>query len=152
MPRPYVHSFYRIWFTVVDPIILFFTVLACIFAPATILETAVPSSVEPFRPLSHGVLLHETAALYGFMGIMFAVLLRASLDPKVWMIVQAATLGVDIAILVTIYDALRLQERLDVRAWYGGDWFNVGFTVWVGLIRVAYLLGIGVDENKRKTG
>ncbi|KAF9691208.1 hypothetical protein EKO04_010609 [Ascochyta lentis] len=153
MPRPYVHSFYRIWFTIVDPTVLFFTVLACIFSPATILETVAPPSIEPYRPLSHGPLLHQTAALFGFLGIMFAVLLRASPDPKVWKIVQGATLGVDLALLATFYNLLRSQNRLEFRAWSGVDWVNIGFTVWVGLIRVAYLSGVGGDrEKKDKTG
>jgi hypothetical protein len=148
MPQPYVHPFYRIWFTTVDPIVLFLTVLTCIFSPATILETVVPREVEPFNPVSHGGLLHQAAALYGFCGIIYGALLRVSPDPKVWRIVQAATLGVDISLLATLYNLLRLQGRTDMSTWYGGDWFNMLFTVWVALIRVGFLLGIGGESDK----
>ncbi|KAF2626290.1 hypothetical protein BU25DRAFT_459434 [Macroventuria anomochaeta] len=150
MPQPHVHSFYRTWFTTVDPIVLFFTVLTCIFSPATILETVVPRSIEPYNPLTHGPLLHQAAALYGFCGIIYGVLLRASPDPKVWRIVQAATLGVDISLLATLYNLLRLQGRTDLSTWHGGDWFNMLFTVWVALIRIAFLLEIGGSEDKTK--
>jgi hypothetical protein len=153
MPQPHVHSFYRIWFTTIDPTVLFFTVLACIFSPATILETVLPPSIEAFNPLSHGPLLHQSAALYAFMGVMYAVLLRASNDLKVWRIVQGATLGVDLALLATLYALLVQQGRLDIKMWKGGDWFNMVFTVWVALIRIAYLLGIGGEAggDERKT-
>jgi hypothetical protein len=134
-----------------DPIVLFFTVLTCIFSPATILETVVPPTVEPFSPMSHGPLLYQSAALYGFMGIMFGISLRASPDPKVWRIVQAATLGVDLALLVTLYYLLELQGRLAMGIWRCGDWFNLVFTVFVVVIRVAYLADIGRDEQTKRT-
>lgn len=148
MPQPHVHSFYRLWFTTVDPIVLLFTVLTCIFSPATILETVVPPSVESYNPLTHGPLLHQAAALYGFCGIIYGVLLRVSPDPKVWRIVQAATLGVDVSLLAIMYNVLRLQGRTEISTWHGGDWFNMLFTVWVGLIRVGFLLGVGGDEDR----
>jgi hypothetical protein len=149
MAQPHVHPFYRIWFTIVDPTILFITVLICIFFPAKILETIIPPSIEPYNPLSHRPLLHQTAALYAFMGIMYAVLLRASPDPKVWRIVQAATLGVDLALLAIMYTLLVQQDRLDIMVWKSGDWFNFGFTVWVAVIRVAYLLEVGEEDRNR---
>ncbi|KAJ8110579.1 hypothetical protein OPT61_g6618 [Boeremia exigua] len=150
MPQPHLHSFYRIWFTIVDPTVLFLTVLTCIFSPATILETVVPPSIETYNPLTHGPLLQQSAALYGFCGIIYGVLLRASPDPKVWRIVQAATLGVDISLLAVLYNLLRLQGRTDVSTWHGGDWFNMLFTVWVALVRVGFLLGIGGHEDGAK--
>lgn len=146
MPQPYIHTFYRIWFTTVDPIVLFFTVLTCIFSPATILETVVPRSVESYNPVSHGGLIHQAAALYGFCGIIYGVLLRTSHDPKVWRIVQTATLGVDISLLATLCNLLRLQGRADMRDWHGGDWFNILFTTWVALIRIAFLTELGRED------
>jgi hypothetical protein len=151
MPQPYLHSFYRIWFTTIDPTILLFTSLTCIFSPATILSTFLPPAVEAYSPLSHGPLLHQSAALYGFMGVMFAVLLRASPDPKVWRIVQTATLGVDVALLGVMYGALKQQGRLGLGMWETGDWFNAGFTIWVAVIRGAFLMGVGGGEGERKT-
>jgi hypothetical protein len=155
MSTPHIHPFYRIWFTIVDPVVLVFTVLACIFVPSTILETSVPASFASYDPLSHGPLLYQSAALYAFMAIIFGGLLRASNDLKVWRIVQFATLVVDCGLLVTMWTMLKQQERLDLGDWRSGDWFNAGFTVWVALIRVAFLGGLGVGaklEKKAKRG
>lgn len=124
--------------------------LTCIFSPASILETVIPRSVRPYNTVSHDGLLHQAAALYCFCGIIYGVLLRASPDPKVWRIVQAATLGVDISLLATLQSHLRLQGRTDVRTWHGEDWFNMLFTAWVALIRVGFLLGIGGDNDTKK--
>lgn len=152
MTHPHIHPFYRFWFTIVDPIFLLLTVLKCIFAPAAVLEILGPPSIEPYSPLSHGPLLHQAAALYGFAGIIYAVLLRASPDPKVWRMVQAATLGLDCALLAIFFNVFRLQGRLDVGTWHGRDWFNIGFTVWVGIIRAAYLMGVGGRMGKERIG
>lgn len=87
--------------------------------------------------------------LWGFTGVIYGVLLRASPDLKVWRIVQAATLGVDISLLAIFYDMLRLQGRLDLRAWHSGDCLNIGFTVLVGLFSVD-LMGVGGDREKKE--
>lgn len=150
MPQPYVHPFYRIWFTTIDPIVCLLTAITCLFSPATILETAIPPSIEPYSPLSHGPLLHQTGALFWFLAVIYAVLLRASDDPKVWRIVQSATLGVDLGILATLWNALRMQGRSGVGQWEGGDWMNIGFTCLVAVIRGAFLAGVGGGERVGK--
>lgn len=147
MSPPYINSFYRIWFTNVDPLVLLGTVITCIVSPATILETVLPPSIEPFSALSHGPLLHQSAALYGFMMIIFAWLLRASPDRNVWRIVQWATLSVDIGLLVTMYAMLKQQGRLELKDWLSGDYANFGFTSLVAVIRIAFLLEIGGDGS-----
>lgn len=151
MAVPHVNNFYRVWFTWFDPTVLFLTVLGCIFAPATVLETAVPAHISPFQPLQ-ACLMHQAAVLYAFMGIMYAVLLRASPDPKVWRIVQAATLMVDIGLIAAQQGALWQQDRLDPAKWTSGDWGNMGFTLLVAVGRVAFLMGIGggAQETARK--
>lgn len=146
MAKAHVHDFYRVWFTWVDPIVLFFTVIACVIAPATVLDTAVPASIAPLNPY-HACVFHQCAALYGFMAIIYGVLLRVSPDPKVWRVVQAATLAVDIALLATMYGALQQQGRSATVNWRGGDWFNMLFTVWVAVIRVAFLMGVGAEDG-----
>jgi hypothetical protein len=150
MSTPHIHPFYRIWFTIVDPAVLVLTILACILVPSTILETTVPASFASYDPLSHGPLLHQSAALYAFMAIIFGVLLRASNDLKIWRIVQFATLVVDVGLLITLWAMLKQQKRLDFDALVSGDWLNAGFTVWVAAIRVAFLGGLGVGTKPGK--
>lgn len=152
MSRPAIHPFYRIWFTTVDPIVLVLTIVTIIFSPSTILQSVLPSSIEAYRPMSHGPLLQQSAALYGFMAIIFGVLLRATSDLTVWRIVQAATLAVDLALLVVLWALLKEQGRLSLGDWRAGDWGNFGFTAWVALIRMAFLWGWGVERDELERG
>lgn len=65
MPQPHVHSCYRVWFTIVDPIVVFITALKCVFSPAAILEKVILQSQEPYRPFSHGPLLRSSRHVMG---------------------------------------------------------------------------------------
>ena len=131
------------------PLVLSFTVLGCVFDPDSMLDTFVPVSIWPLEA-HHKYLLHQLAILYAFMAITFGVLLRASPDPKVWSIVQAGTLFVDVALVAAMYDALKQQGRLDAAKLRSGDWFGLVFTVWVALIRLAFLLGVGGAAAAKK--
>jgi hypothetical protein len=148
MPQPHVNTFYRVWFTWVDPIVLLLTLCTCIFNKTETLKLIVPEPLPPIDALLSS-LLHQAAALYGFMALMFAVLLRASSDPKVWRIVQAATLAVDVSLIVVGLVNLEQQGRLSLEMWRGIDWVNILFTVWVGLIRIGFLMGVGGGNDTR---
>lgn len=143
MPQPHINTFYRIWFTWFDPLVLLLTIISSIANPAGFLEMLAEPAIAPYIALSHGPLIWQCAPLYGFMGLIFAFLLRASPDPKVWRIVQAATLVVDVSLVVILVAALRMQGRLAVGMWRPIEWVNVVFTTLVGVGRVAFLLGIG---------
>ena len=143
MSQPSFHPFYRIWFTWIDPLSLVLTATTCFRTPAVILEKIVPSAISPYMP-AQAAIIHQTSILYAFMGSMMAVLLRASTDPKVWEIVQAATLAVDIALLATMIVSLRQQERLAWSKWRGVEVKNLVFLGMVSGIRTAFLLGVGV--------
>jgi hypothetical protein len=153
MAQLQVHPFYRLWFTWIDPLTLLLTSTTCFLDPAAALELIVPAEVSAFVP-AQATLLHQTGILYLFVGTMFAVLLRASTDLKVWRIMQAATLGVDVALIATMFVSLETQRRLELGKWRGMDFVNLGFTVWVASIRTAYLTGVGGGRqgraNKRK--
>jgi hypothetical protein len=149
-PKPHINTFYLLWFTWFDPIVIFLTVISCIATPSAIVEMAVPPSISAYDPMQ-APLMWQIAPLFGFMGIMFGVLLRASQDPKVWRIVQAATLAVDISLIVILLGALEMQGRM----WVFGEWrgierFNLGFTVAIALGRIAFLMGIGEGNVSNK--
>lgn len=68
-----------------------------------------------------------------------------------WRVVQVAILGVDISLLATLCDLLRLQRRTEMSTSHGGsDGFNMMFTIWVAIIRDGFLLGIGGGNDKTK--
>jgi hypothetical protein len=147
-PTP-IHPFYRTWFTTIDPLMLVSTIVMCVFAPDKFLALLVPPSMRAYDPVAHDPLIHQTAALYGFMGAMYAVLLRASNDRAVWRIVQGATLAADVALLAALYALLARQKRLDVTAWNFVDWFSAVWPVFCAATRVAYLLGVGEGKGRK---
>lgn len=147
MSSPHINAFYRIWFTWVDPLSLVLSVAACFLTPAAALEMLVPPSKMPYVP-EQAAVIYQIGLLYSFLGIMFAVLLRASPDIKVWRIVEGATLFVDLALIVLSFVSLEQQNRLAFEEWRNPEVFNLFFTVLVALIRAAYLVGVGGSDEK----
>ena len=76
--------------------------------------------------------------------MMVVVVLHASPDPKVWEIVQTATLAVDVALLATMIVSLRQQKRLDWSKWRGVEVKNLMFLGLMSGIRTMFLVGMGV--------
>jgi hypothetical protein len=143
MPQPHINNFYRIWFTWFDPIVLGLTVYSCIFTPADALEMLVPKHVSPLIP-EQLPLMYNQAPWCAFMGIIFAVLLRASPDPTVWRIVQGATLVVDFSLMAVMAVALNMQGVLgEPQKWRSIEQFNMGFTAVIAVGRIAFLMGVG---------
>lgn len=147
MTQPHINTFYRIWFTWFDPLVLLLTAVSAIADPAGFLEMLAEPKIAPYIALSHGPLIWQCAPLYGFMGLVFAFVLRASDDPKVWRIVQASTLMVDVALIVIIVTALQMQGRLATSEWRPIEWVNIVFTTLIGIGRVAFLLGVGETKG-----
>lgn len=53
---------------------------------------------------------------------------------------------VDVALLAIMYVELGKQGRRELARLEAGDFFNLGFTVWVALVRVGFLMGVGGGE------
>lgn len=143
MASPKVHPFYHIWFKWVDPISLIPTVYGLLFTPDFMLEGLIPASMSVPDP-DQAFMFHQLAALYAFVAITIGLVLRATLDLKVWRIVMAAVLMIDIAMLASTYVSLEHQGRLALEALRWQDWGNIGYTGGVALIRAAFLAGVGV--------
>ncbi|XXH01608.1 hypothetical protein Hte_007968 [Hypoxylon texense] len=146
MTLPNIHVFYHIWFKWLDPLVLVPTVYALIFTPQVMLDALVPPPLSIYNP-DQGFLLHQLAAMYAFIGIMLGGVLRVSSEIKVWKVVTAGVLLIDVAMLASIYASLKQQDRLSVEAMRGADWGNVLFTGLVTVIRVSFLAGIGVQDR-----
>lgn len=147
MPQPHINTFYRLWFTWFDPLVLTLTIISSLANPAGFLEMLASPKIAPYAAISHGPLIWQCAPLYGFMAIIFAFLLRASDDPKVWRIVQAATLVVDVSLIGIIVKALDMQGRLTTSEWRTIEWVNIVFTTLIGVGRFAFLMGVGESKG-----
>lgn len=151
MAPPNVHSFYRIWFTWVDPAVLTLTIVGVLKDPTLLTDPFVPVAVARPDPLM-GFLFHQIAALYGFVGLIHAGLQRASSDIVVWNWIQGATFAVDIALLGSSFATLQQQGRLDVGDVRAAEWGSIGFTALVAVIRGFFLLGVGNGRSTAAAG
>ena len=143
-------SFYRIWFTIVDPLLSLLGVYSNLITPATILNSYAPRFISP--PGSETIFLLDTVAAF-LVGLSFLqlFLLRAKPnDMTVWRAVQASTLLVDIGMLGAFARALKSQGRMDLKIWRAEEWTNYVITVGVALIRIAFLTNVGMNKEKRK--
>ncbi|CAG8958656.1 hypothetical protein HYFRA_00011497 [Hymenoscyphus fraxineus] len=143
MALPVIHVFYHFWFKWLDPIVLAPTIFAIIFTPQAYLDAFIPPPLSAFNP-DHGFVLHQLAAMFTFVAIALGGILRVSHEIKVWRVVIAGILLVDIAMLASAYISLQQQGRLSLGAMRLGDWGNILFTGLVTVIRIAFLAGVGV--------
>ncbi|KZP10763.1 hypothetical protein FIBSPDRAFT_1051146 [Athelia psychrophila] len=145
-------SFYRIWFTVVDPLLSIAGVLGNLFVPTTILNSYSPSFVSP--PATETIyLLDATAGFLAGLVLLQVVLLRARpTDVTVWRVLQASMLLVDLAMLGGFARALSAQGRTVWRVWRAEEWTNLVIIAGVAVIRTAFVLGVGMGgQRKGKT-
>lgn len=110
-PTTAIPSFYRIWFTTIDPLVCLATSLTCFWDPDLGLTSVVPASLSTRNPYQD-FLFHQTGALYLLLAVVLGVLLRhAAADLAAWRIVQAAVLAVDLILLWSQYYSQRQQGR-----------------------------------------
>lgn len=146
MAQQSIHSFYRVWFTCVDPLTLIPTVYALIYTPEFMLEGLIPPSMAVYNPIE-GFFYHQLSALYAFVGIMLGGVLRITSDIKVWKIIVAGVLLIDVSILASVYVSLERQGRLEMEKWRWQDWGNVLWTGGVAIIRGLFLAGVGAGRK-----
>lgn len=150
MASPVIPSFYRLWFTVADPILSMSGVIGNVLAPETILNSYTPSHVSP--PAPETTLLLDTAAGYlaGTAYLQLVLLPARSTDVPLWRAVQASILVVDLAILAGNARVLGVEGRMHWAALRWEEWVNLGITTFVAAVRSAFLFGVGLNEAKGK--
>ncbi|KAL8278505.1 hypothetical protein RQP46_009195 [Phenoliferia psychrophenolica] len=143
-------TFYRIFFTLIDPLMCLGGVLGCLVFPSSTLTSYTPSALgAPITP-STSVLLDSTAGWFlGMAFLQFSLLRARPYDVVVWRAVQVALVCVDLTMWLGLVRALVVEGRMaDTANWRGGDWGNVvGYPALVA-VRVAFLVGIGMGEGK----
>ncbi|KAF7348600.1 hypothetical protein MVEN_01377800 [Mycena venus] len=143
-------SFYRIWFTIVDPILASSGLLGNLFVPGTALRTYTPNAVLPPAPETT-MLLDTTAGFFAAVMFLSIVLLRARpTDFGLWRMVMFSILLVDIAILGGLARLLRAEGRTNPVAWRPEEWVNFVITAGVAVIRTAFCLGVGMGSQALK--
>ncbi|EXJ75151.1 uncharacterized protein A1O5_01847 [Cladophialophora psammophila CBS 110553] len=145
MASPTIPTFYRVFFSTIDPLIALSGALTQVFAPATILTLYNPSSAALPPAIETTVLLDSTAGYLVSTMFLQVVMLRARpADLTVWRCLQGSILIQDLAIIGAVVGALKTQHRLDWGLVTAKEWSNLAILAGVGALRVAFLLGIGV--------
>lgn len=152
MPQTTIHPFYRLWFTCIDPFSLVPTVLGLLFKPDLMMQGLIPATLSVRNP-DHAFLFHHLAALYAFLALSLGGILRATKEIRVWKIVVAGVLMVDVSILASVFVSLDQQGRLGLAKWRWQDWGNLLYTGGVAIIRGLFLANVGVktEPGREKT-
>jgi hypothetical protein len=146
---------YRIYFQTIDPLLaLSGSYLALSngpkyihsVAPASILpKPSNPSSRSPSSTTTTSIetlLLHQISALYLYIALVSALVLRTTTEIPVWNALETSFAVCDVGHLAGMWYAMGTREFLDVRKWRGEEWVNLGI-LWGGLaLRVAFLVGV----------
>jgi hypothetical protein len=144
------HFFYK-WF---DPIVSFSGAVTDFVSQDFVLNSLVPRTLRNEEGVNQNYRIIFEQAGGGMFAVAFlwGALLCATIDLKVWKYVLAAILIIDIAALYSTRDALRLQDRLRLAVRCSQDWGTVELTVFVTVLRIAFLAEAGFEKARVGNG
>jgi hypothetical protein len=140
-------SFYRIFFTFIDPIICIWGAYMDFFDPRMVLSSHI---LDDTPDVGHIMILKQRGGGMLNFGFISAVLLRYTTDIKIWHIVEIANLIVDFAYFPAVFGALRAQGRLDPEVWRAEDWGSLIITWTATVVRLAFLARVGFEDDDLK--
>ncbi|KAH6612409.1 hypothetical protein C7974DRAFT_322789 [Boeremia exigua] len=133
-------SFYRIFFTIIDPLICLWGAYLDFHAPLTVLSSHI---LSPTLDIGHKMILGQRGGHMLNCGLISGVLLRYTSDLKIWHIVEIGLLIVDFAYFPAAFGALNSQWRVLPETWRAEDWGAFVIMVVVTLVRLAFLARVG---------
>lgn len=140
------HPIYRLWFLWIDPILTVAGMYGNLLDHNTNAEAFFTDLVPDvhFKPFFYQIGGMGTSYL-----TLFVLLLRYTEDVNVWKIVQLAITWADFTMLLAIHTAMTYEGTLwNVAAWRVLDWFSIVITGGCTVLRIAFVLGIGVTPKK----
>ncbi|KAF2630899.1 hypothetical protein BU25DRAFT_334805 [Macroventuria anomochaeta] len=141
-------SFYRIFFTIIDPIICLWGAYMDFFDPRMVLSSHILADTPD---TGHIMILKQRGGGMLNFGFMSAILLRYTQDIKIWHIVEIGLLMTDLAYFPAVYGALKSQGRVLPETWRAEDWGSLVVTGTVTLVRLAFLARIGFADDDEGT-
>lgn len=139
---PFLYRFVFLWF---EPLAAFGGSLILWFAPALFLNTMSPTS--RYAPDSK-VMYDQVAATYTLFAYNEAVLLRSTNDLRVWRTVVIGILICDVLHMYASWAALG-SVFWTPGVWRWEDWVNLGSLWGQAAVRVAFLMGVGLEDSVR---
>ena len=140
-------TFYRVFFTIVDPIICLWGAYMDFFDPRMVLSSHILNDVPD---IGHVMILKQRGGGMLGWGFISAFLLRYTNDIKIWHIVEIAILLVDFAYFPAVFGALNAQMRVLPETWRAEDWGSLVVTGTATLVRLAFLARLGFDDEDAK--
>lgn len=141
-------SFYRIFFTSIDPLIGLSGAYMSFFDPETILASSFPRSSlysKPTPPIT--VLLTQAGGAFIMMAFLMIVMLRYTHDIKIWKIFEFGILITDFTLFVSLWNVLGVQGRLAIGAIRWEEWGTITITGFVTVMRLAFLGNVGFKKS-----
>jgi hypothetical protein len=136
-----IYNFTFLWY---DPIGCVWGLYLNMFHPDHFLRLYVPNAVPD---QTHGVLHGYIGGAMISFAVIQGVLLRYTDDVKVWRIINVGMIAWDACILRGCYITLAAQGKLAPGTWGFDDRLAVGLPALVGLVRVLYVAGVGLDSG-----
>ncbi|KAH7316716.1 hypothetical protein B0I35DRAFT_261771 [Stachybotrys elegans] len=159
-----VHPIYEATFLYLDPLLSFAGFAMSFAAPEMLIEGWTPKTIPnpatssglPALPNpravhhpQYNVLIHELGGFFIVTMLAFGVLLRHTRDPFVWKLIVGSVGLIDFIVLGSTAVQYRDQGCLHPSTWRWEDWFSVSITAYVGIVRLAYMLGLGVGKKEK---
>jgi hypothetical protein len=140
----HIPTFYRFFFTWMDPLICVWGAYMDFFDPNLVLSSHIPNLTAD---VGHKMILGQRGGGMLNFGFISAFLLRYTHDHEVWRLVQISDLIVDFAYFWAIYNTLSAQQRLDPTTWRAEDWGSFVITGTATVTRIAFLMGVGLKQE-----
>lgn len=144
---------YWLWFLWIDPVLSLTGVYGGLFAPQLLLLSYIPADNPNVVPNpAHAMIFNQLAGFFFLTFTLSTFMLRSTSDLVVWKYYHGAIAVVDVIICVATCLAFVDQGRLSPTMWRAEDWFGLLCTGMCAVLRVAFVLGVGLGGNsKRKT-
>lgn len=138
---------YRLFLLYIEPLAAFVGAILAHFHPTRFLSTM--SATATYHP-SNQIIYDQLAATYVLFAFNEAVVLRVTDSIKVW---KALLLGILICDVIHLYGtsiALGSDVMLNPALWRWEDAVNISMLVGPIIMRLAFLLGVGLNNGKPK--
>ncbi|OKL63560.1 hypothetical protein UA08_01928 [Talaromyces atroroseus] len=147
-----------ILFAVVEPISMVAGTLAPIIDTNNFIAGQFSLAHPPALPHHPSVLAlnYQLANIYGLVGLLGVGIVYGTSEPHVLRNAVLALAIADLGHLYATYAAMGPELYFDVASWSPVAWGNIGFTAFLFLNRVAYMLGLfgskSAKASKSKKG
>ncbi|ORY68920.1 uncharacterized protein BCR38DRAFT_334875 [Pseudomassariella vexata] len=145
MAPPNLPLIYRLTFLYIEPCVALAGVYVALFDPVYLLRVIAPTATYD---ASMRMLFEQLAGSWLTLSFVLAVLGRQVTDWRIFRLVVMTVLVSDVANCISIVRTLGMGTILDAKVWRLDDWVNVVSSFPPVVVKVALLMGVGIDEGK----